>query len=275
MKKICVVFLFWVSFHIGAFEILSQFSFGSIVAPDCNSMSNGEFLLLDTFLRPGDILFDVGANIGEYSGYALKACPTSIVYSFEPVPNTFRQLQRNLNSYKNVHVFCTGLSDYKGSSIFYYVRKDSGCSGLFERNLPLTPTYKPKPIIVSVTTLDDFCSAHAISSINFLKIDTEGAEHAILNGAQGLLKNHSIRALQFEYGGTYIDAHTSLQSVLKLLSNNNYVLFKIAPVGLIFIQKWDSALEDFQYSNYFAICPEELPRITNNPNHFYPMVFDN
>ena len=71
----------------------------------------------------------------------------------------------------------------------------------------------------------------------------------------GLLDNLQIDILQFEYGGTYIDAGITLKEVIKFLSRKGYRSFKIIPDGLINITEWKDEFENYQYANYCAVSP--------------------
>jgi hypothetical protein len=109
-----------------------------------------------------------------------------------------------------------------------------------------------KKIVIQAQKLDSFCDQHTIRNIDFLKIDTEGSELNVLLGARSLLREKRIGILQFEYGGTYTDAHIYLKDVYDLLKGYGYTIYKIVPGGLAEISVWDSRLETFNYSNFLA-----------------------
>ena len=117
-----------------------------------------------------------------------------------------------------------------------------------------------KLIEVEQDSLENFCADHSIDRIDFLKIDTEGAEWRILKGAESLLQHGRIGAIQFEYGGCYLDAGATLEQAYHLLTSNNYLVFRIVPSGLLHIALWDNALENYLYSNYFAVLKSEQSR---------------
>lgn len=116
----------------------------------------------------------------------------------------------------------------------------------------------PHMLKVKTYDLDSFCQEYHISTIDFLKIDTEGSELDILKGAQQLLAAHKIKYIQFEYGGTYVDAKTTLKEVFTCLKSNNYLVFRIVPNVLIKINNWRDSLETYNYSNYFACLDTAL-----------------
>lgn len=247
---------------------------------------NGEELVARTFLKTEDVFFDIGANYGDYTKIALVLNIPLTIYAFEPVHSAFSLLVYNLEHNTNfrlpqdrhkiakilsalknenssvivrgstINLFELALGNREGAVDFYMFPEGPGLSGCYFREI-LKNEYKIEKTSVKCTTLDTFCDSHGIKHINFIKIDTEGAEVPILYGANNMLKNHAIDFIQFEYGGCYIDAKTTLKQAYDYLTERGYALFKICPKGLIHITKWDDKLEDYVYSNYFA-CRSEL-----------------
>lgn len=225
---------------------------------NCDISKNGELKAMRHFLKKGNIVFDVGANQGNWSLLALQLEPTIKLYSFEPARETYETLKRNLDECPNVKTFNLAISDQKGECPFFYYPQTSEFSGFYDREV-LKNDLQAEKIHVPMLSLEAFCQDHDLPQIDFLKIDTEGAEWKVLCGAKSLLKHHYVRMIQFEYGGCYLDAKTTLQQVAKLLTEHRYILFRIIPKGLVHISNWTPSLENFRYCNYIAICEEDLP----------------
>lgn len=259
--KTAILGLAWASLlfktDLESFEIKEQ-SFAYKLKAGTDPRVNGEHLLMQQFFRTNDTVFDVGANRGEWSLLALQTNFEIRIFAFEPIPEIFQKMKNHFLSFDNLDAFNLALSDETGEGNFYFYSNLSELSGLFDRETLRKQFRPPNLITVPLDTLDRFCAEHNVQKIDFLKIDTEGAEWKVLNGAKGLLQGHQIRAIQFEYGGTYIDANTTLEQVMRLLTKNDYVIFKIVPSGLIHISHWDPRLEDYDYSNYFAIFQKDM-----------------
>jgi hypothetical protein len=103
---------------------------------------------------------------------------------------------------------------------------------------------------VVLDTFDRFCGENNIVEVDFLKIDTEGHEVAVFQGARESLRRNAIRMIQFEYGGTYIDSRRLLKDVFDLVAPFDYKIFLIAPEGLTAVPRYDQRLENFQYKNF-------------------------
>lgn len=222
--------------------------------PDGNT--NGEKNLLLNALRSEDIVFDVGADIGDWSKHILAINNSASLYVFEPIPTAFKILQERLN-FPNVRLYNLALSQEVGTADFFVYLGHSGltdCSSLYYR--PIIEHAFTEKITVETQNLNYFCKINNIDHIDLLKIDAEGAEWFIFLGAEELLNKKAITLIQFEYGGCNIDSQTTLQQMYELLTSKGYSVYRIVPDGLIEIHTWNPELENFQYSNYLASLNE-------------------
>jgi FkbM family methyltransferase len=138
------------------------------------------------FLRPGDTFFDIGANVGYFTLLAAsRVGKTGKVHSFEPNPPVFRELERNvaLNGFDQVIPNDCALSD-RAEMVELWVNPevDSGLSSLRRTSEILTQTITRRAI-----RLDDYVVQNQIGKIRAMKLDVEGAEQLVLQGAQTLL----------------------------------------------------------------------------------------
>lgn len=227
---------------------------------------NGELRIIQECIKPHSVVFDVGASIGEWSQSVINYVKPIKLYSFEPIPDVFMQLERNLRQ-QGATLTRIALSNTVGTHTFVYYQRNTQTaelSGFFQRPLVeercnIQPTF----LTVQTDTIDHFCYEQDVKEIDFLKIDTEGAELLVLQGAQNMLKENRIKLIQFEYGGTYQDAKATLYEVYQLLTKNGYSVFRIVPEGLVAISKWYPELENYRYSNYLATCPEKTASLYN------------
>jgi len=239
-------------------KIISDSPLNQNIGFDNSSIiNNGELNIIQNMIQPGDIIFDVGANKGDWSNLVFKYHNDIQLYAFEPIAAVYENLKRNLQNY-NALCFNIAVSDKSEIKSFYYYTNPSHSelSGLYSRPIlqKILPNSHPITIKVITKPLNSFCSEQKISRINFLKIDTEGAELDVLNGALSLIKQQAIDVIQFEYGGTYTDSKVTLKMAYDLLSQNNYSIFRIIPEGLVEISAWNEKLENYRYSNYLAIA---------------------
>lgn len=228
---------------------------------NCNMSTNGEYTVVRKLIMPGDVVFDVGSNRGEWTSCVLQEMPTvNQIYAFEPIPSMFQLLKSRMIG-RPVNAYNYAVTDKICTRDFlYYPQSEqySEMSTFYTRPVIFDRLgIQPVSITVECTTLDLFCDKHGIKMIDFLKIDTEGSELAVLTGAQYLLKNRLIKRMQFEYGGTYPDAGITLKEVMSLLTHHGYVIFRVFDKGLIHIDTWKNSLENSCYSNYVAVRAED------------------
>lgn len=216
-----------------------------------NLYEDGEYLMIKTFIKEGDVIIDAGAHTGDWSSLALDHTHNNChLYSFEPVPFFYQKLVNKLGTKAYCLNCALGKMEYETTMNYYHIESE-GCSSLFDRKV--LSTIPVQKIDISVISLDSFCAINNIEKIDFLKIDTEGCEWDVLQGAERLISDNKIKFIQFEYGGTYPDANITLHQVYDYLTAHNYAIFRIAPDGLIHIPKWRDQLENFHLSNYLAV----------------------
>ena len=222
-----------------------------------NPTTNGEHLIIRSLIRPGNVVVDAGANVGDWSREVLTTAPGVQLHAFEPAPDTFAALQRNLVG-SNASLHCMALADRAGETTLFRYADQPQFAGMnscyrrpeVEQRLNLHSTATP----VASQTLDSFVAQHGFTRIDFLKIDTEGSELDVLHGAAESLAAGRIKLIQFEYGGTYRDASITLRQAYDFLARFGYKIFRIIPAGVVQIRQWSEALENYRYANYLAVA---------------------
>jgi FkbM family methyltransferase len=218
---------------------------------------NGEAHVLEyvkkRFTNDHPIIFDVGANTGEYTRVLLATLGNlhPQVYCFEPSSKTFAKLQENLSQTANITLENSGFSNKATSSKLYSHEDLSRLASLSQRRLAHRQIIMDREEEVTLITIDAFCKEKGISKIDFLKFDIEGYEFKALEGAQEMLTNRKIQFIQFEFGGCHIDSRTYFQDFFYLLKDN-YHLYRVVKDGLYPIRKYKENYEIFVTANYFA-----------------------
>lgn len=234
---------------------------------DGDAATNGEHALLRRVLaHPGTtprIAFDVGANVGDWSRVFLNHAGNSDrVFSFEPSIPTFERLNKNIASDPRVTCVNAALSDRNGETQLHLAGDALGTNSIHRRDFshepadPAAGTAANSAETIRLQTGDDFCAQHRIERIEFVKIDTEGHELAVLNGLDTMLSQHRVGLVQFEYGGTWLDAHIQLADAFRFLQSKGYCVAKIFPSGLKYYDRYEQHLDTFQFANFAAVLPE-------------------
>lgn len=137
-------------------------------------------------LQANDVFYDVGANYGLYSGLAAEIIESGEIHAFEPNPEIFKYLIGGLGAkYKKISCVKKALSNQVDKLTFYVKRNSSGGSTL---NGEVASTLKNHfdAINVPCITLDSYIKNHRLPT--FMKLDVEGAEHFVIEGAATLFK---------------------------------------------------------------------------------------
>jgi FkbM family methyltransferase len=170
-----------------------------------------------------NICFDIGANIGITTVWMARNC--NKVYAFEPCKQNLERLKENLavNHISNVEVISKAVSDNVGQEIFY-IRESYGHHSLLQGHVSKVI----EKVSIESVTLDSFCFDNKIDYIDFLKIDVEGAELKVLNGASQLLKNKRIGLIVFEHSPILHSVQNrDVSEVIQYLIKSGYKVFKI------------------------------------------------
>lgn len=222
--------------------------------------TSGEFAALNILrnnigVRNAPILFDAGANVGHYTGLLMAVFPNAQIHSFEPARQTFANLQRNTQERVaqyagQVHLNNFGLSDSISEATLHYDRESSGLASLYDRQLDYFGIDYSKSETVKLSTLDDYCTANNIDRIDFLKMDVEGHELKVLQGAERMLAESRIDNIQMEFGGCNLDSRTYVRDFWNLL-HEKFRMFYMLTDSLMEIQSYQESLEVFTTTNFF------------------------
>ena len=142
--------------------------------------SNGEVTIIKKVASHKDaIVIDGGANIGGYTKAVYALNSEAIIYSFEPVANTFETLSKNIAHCTTARPVQHGLySEIKEQEIHLF--PSSTHSSLYD--IKGWKHQSKETTTISLTTGDAFMKEYNLTNIDLLKIDVEGAEYEVLQG---------------------------------------------------------------------------------------------
>ncbi|MEY2474552.1 MAG: hypothetical protein QOK28_3881 [Actinomycetota bacterium] len=209
--------------------------------------NNGESWVLEQLGPRLDVAFDVGANVGEWTTYALGA-GAKVVHAFEISPTTADELTKNHGDDPRVHINRFGLSSESGTITIRHFP-----------DLPVLTTITDFPwelpaeeLEVPVRTGDEYMAEHGIDKIDFLKIDVEGAEELVLRGFTNAFERGAIGAVQFEYGKFVVLTKYMLRDFYADLTKWGFVAGRLLPTA------WEAtpfhlSMETLSDANYLAV----------------------
>lgn len=199
------------------------------------------------------VLFDVGANRGDWSKGMERHFPDARFFLFEPQPALQEVLRQS--GLPNMTLFPYGVSAQKGSVDLLVSNRDHGVASIHERRDSWCAEDTYSSIRIPVVALDDIIREHGISRVDFVKLDIEGHEIEALKGAHASLERGIIRALSFEFGSGNINSRTFFHDFWDLLTSLRYALYRILPSGrLMRIGEYYEDCEFFRgATNYVAV----------------------
>lgn len=162
-----------------------------------------------TALQDRWTIIDIGAGLGDFTAYAAYRAPNGRVLAFEPFPESFALLQQNvsLNKLDNVAASPCAIAEKPGSLALNI--------GLGEAVQHSTTQAGTDAIDVPAITLQQVFDEHGLDRCDFLKMDIEGGEYAILHGADtALLKRVQRIALEY-HDNTSAGQHDQLVQLLQ------------------------------------------------------------
>ena len=186
-----------------------------------------EFRFLMSFLQPNMVCVDIGANIGLYSLFLAKRVHK--VIAFEPYKQTYFRLRENIhiNRISNISIIDKAVSNNSGEMFINIDESDSAKNFVSEKR-----NSEKKGNLVNTISLDDHFHRSRLSRIDYIKIDAEGTEPAILMGAEELIGNYR-PIIQFEISNKF---------------------------------EYRSGYKNFKYENYFKEKDYELYKIESKTN---------
>ena len=153
-------------------------------------------------------IFDVGANVGQFAVAGAKIFPKATVYSFEPQPESIDRLKANTKNTENIVVFPLALGDQKGE-VSFFVNTHSHSSSILRLGEAHSQSFpeaqESSEIRVQVDTLDSVLSDVHIAAPSLLKIDVQGYEIHVLQGAKTILRQIDYVILETSFKSLYRD----------------------------------------------------------------------
>jgi FkbM family methyltransferase len=218
-----------------------------------NPIINGEYWLIRQVVDScgdGAIFFDVGANQGAWSRQVVEVARGAdkrvSILAFEPCSGTRAILSQSVAGYPEISVRAIAVSNREGDARFYSSGAGEGTNSLHQVSGDSAEN-------VPMSTIDGVIEREGIGEIKFLKIDVEGFDALVLEGARGALKNSQIEIIQFEYNWRWLLNGRSLYSIFSLVDGLNYMVAKLAGNRLYIFDAWHQELDRFFEGNYVLV----------------------
>lgn len=213
-----------------------------------------EMAFLLHYLKREDLFLDIGANVGAYTILASGEANCNSI-AIEPIPNTFNYLKRNIELNQlteKVKLYNVGVSNKKGN--LYFTNNKDSMNHVVQENYPNT-------IKVEVHAIDELLN----EKVNFIKIDVEGFEKFVLEGASRILNEPELNVIQIELNSFGTKYNANDNDIHKLLQSYNFKPYKYHP-----FKRQLEELSSYRTDQYNTIYIKNISfaedRVKNAPN---------
>lgn len=176
-----------------------------------------------------DTIFDVGANYGQFARFAARFFPEAVITAFEPIPECHEEAKRVTAELGDAHkVLPYALGPEDGEATFNYLPGQSASSSFLKPSEEALRRYpkmtEQKTITVPVRQLDGLVTSGEISlgQRTLLKLDVQGFEYQVLQGATDLLAKVDFCLLEYTFFDHY-DGQASFVDLVTLLAGSGLV----------------------------------------------------
>lgn len=145
---------------------------------------------------PGRVIFDVGANIGQTTVVYKKIFPDSRVHAFEPDSVAYAHARERLANLAGVTLNPVAVGNFVGTTRFFEYDQSVMSSRLSPANASWSPPKRSAE--VPITTIDEYCRLNRIEHIDLLKIDAQGTDQDVLEGAEQMIRARVVTIVRAE-----------------------------------------------------------------------------
>lgn len=201
---------------------------------DATFLNYTEFFYRDIYrdidISNSNVVFDIGANSGVWTAYALsKGCKN--IYSFEPIQKAYQSLYNTFGGDGRVTCINKAIDTKSGNRTMFTTKDNSTISSFYETQADYVPGYKDKfiPEEIQTITIDDVIKQYGITKIDLFKTDIEGFEYELFqNMSPEVLKMIDKMIIEF-----HVNFNGEVKPLIKKLEDNGFIIKHIRQ------QVWD------------------------------------
>lgn len=189
-------------------------------------------------IRKNPLIFDIGANKGQSIERFKKIFEQPNIHAFEPIKSEFNILKEKYYSDKNITLNNLAVGNINNQKRIFFVNAKTSTSSFNKlksnskwlktrsKELNISTNKFIKEIVkINIVTLDNYCQKNNIKKIDILKIDTQGYEDKILEGAKKVLSSGIVSIIELEimFDNVY-QKYLTFSKIEKFLIHNNFRL---------------------------------------------------
>ncbi len=225
-----------------------------------------EMEIIKKLINPNDTVFDIGANIGEFSFFLSTLISNGLIFAFEPQNKPFKLLRSLSKNIKTVVPNNFGFSNKSGRATLFIPiingsvsRAEASMDPLFNDFSGYEKIFKSSYSLeesIQLTTLDEFCEKNISDRVDFIKIDVEGHELEILHGGHNVCLSKYRPILFIEIFPYVHEGH--FEKVLTYMKENDYIGFVLSNNHAFLNHLTKDNLGNSTGFNYFFVPGEKI-----------------
>jgi FkbM family methyltransferase len=214
---------------------------------------NGEYALVRTLKAHIRNAVDAGGNSGDWTAEVLRLTQDRCrVACLEPDPDNAAFIASRFANNAHVRLYEAAICDQVGTARF--VRGEGSKSGVGRLGAANGSPTIEVPTVTLASVADDFFN----EDIDLVKADIEGAEMAMLRGAESLFRTRRIGSMQVEYNSTWLNSKRTLAELFEFCGDHDYTLLAATPLGFSLYPRYGVGLEDFRMRNFILTRKDHL-----------------
>ncbi len=202
---------------------------------DPSQSDQRRFLLqLENRLRRNPVVFDIGANRGQFAKLVRESIPDARIHAFEPNPHAFADLERAFSRDSNIALVQAAMGAECRKAFLFDYEGGSGSehASLVEGVIDEIHGGRPERMQVEVATIDSYVAEQEVDWIDLLKIDVEGSEMDVLNGATQTIARDAVHVLQIEFNEMHVLSRTFVRDIMDALPRHR--VYRLLRSGELF-----------------------------------------
>jgi FkbM family methyltransferase len=221
-----------------------------------DNIESGEEFFIKNILAPTNpqLCIDIGANVGNYTQDLFKYTNATIV-SFEPMPGAFAELKDKFWFQPRVIAVNKGVGAINSELTIHYNPNMLAHASFSEAVKKVSYVTNKEKLVVPVISLDAYCEEHNITSIDFIKIDTEGYESEVFDGAERVFSEMMPKFIQIEFNWHHLFRNKTLNYFAEQLPK--YDVYQLTYNSWKRVDPKDPFANMYHFSNFVFVRKDQ------------------
>ncbi len=220
------------------------------------NIESGEEFFIKNILAPTNpqLCIDIGANVGSYTLDLIRYTDADII-SFEPIPEVFDELKDKFIFQPRVIVENVGVGACNDNLTIHYNPNMLAHASFAAEVKKVSYVTNKEKMVVPIVSLDSYCETNNITSIDFIKIDTEGYESEVFDGAKRVFNEIMPKFIQIEFNWHHLFRNKTLNYFAEQLPK--YDVYQLTYDSWKRVDPKDPFANMYHFSNFVFVRKDQ------------------